>query len=214
MAFQIECKSSLQRDHDSHEKEPIKASYLVNRRQYITKTEIAREVENTWFIITRIVILGNYKGFNTWKGRKYLENDLESVGNQRTRNEKSPPFKGQNYDYWKQRMMAFFDACHIDMSRDSKIFVERRIEDKDTLALAYEGASHVKDSKISMLVRKYELFKMEDNETIDIMFERFQTIINNLILLGKSYNNYDHIKFFLRSLARRWRPQVIALRAY
>ncbi|RDY02203.1 hypothetical protein CR513_14364, partial [Mucuna pruriens] len=24
-------------------------------------------------------------------------------------------FKGQNYDYWKQRMMAFFDACHVDM---------------------------------------------------------------------------------------------------
>ncbi|RDY06945.1 hypothetical protein CR513_09019, partial [Mucuna pruriens] len=41
--------------------------------------------------------------------------------------------KGQNYDYWKQRMMTFFDACHIDMwdSRDFKIFVEQRIEDKN-----------------------------------------------------------------------------------
>ncbi|RDX96798.1 hypothetical protein CR513_20512, partial [Mucuna pruriens] len=28
---------------------------------------------------------------------------------------KPPMFKGQNYDYWKQRMMTFFDACHIDM---------------------------------------------------------------------------------------------------
>ncbi|RDX64780.1 hypothetical protein CR513_56619, partial [Mucuna pruriens] len=26
-----------------------------------------------------------------------------------------PLFKGQNYDYWKQRMIEFFDACHIDM---------------------------------------------------------------------------------------------------
>ncbi|RDY08299.1 hypothetical protein CR513_07490, partial [Mucuna pruriens] len=23
-----------------------------------------------------------------------------------------PQFKGQNYDYWKQRIMTFFDACH------------------------------------------------------------------------------------------------------
>ncbi|RDX84335.1 hypothetical protein CR513_34632, partial [Mucuna pruriens] len=26
-----------------------------------------------------------------------------------------PLFKVQNYNYWKQRMVAFFDACHIDM---------------------------------------------------------------------------------------------------
>ncbi|RDX93347.1 hypothetical protein CR513_24406, partial [Mucuna pruriens] len=28
---------------------------------------------------------------------------------------KLPMFKGQNYDYWKQRIMAFFDTSHIDM---------------------------------------------------------------------------------------------------
>ncbi|RDY14824.1 hypothetical protein CR513_00045, partial [Mucuna pruriens] len=55
--------------------------------------------------------------------------------------------KGQNYNFWKQRMMTFFDGCHIDMwghslkwqlypyqqrmSRDSMIFVEHRIEDKN-----------------------------------------------------------------------------------
>ncbi|RDY11664.1 hypothetical protein CR513_03654, partial [Mucuna pruriens] len=37
----------------------------------------------------------------------------------------------------------------------------------DTLALAYEGTSHVKDSKISILVHQYKLFKMEDHERID-----------------------------------------------
>ncbi|RDX92408.1 hypothetical protein CR513_25495, partial [Mucuna pruriens] len=81
----------------------------------------------------------------------------------------------------------------------------------DTLALTYEGTSHVKDSKNSMLVHQYELFKMEDNEIIDLMFETFQTIINNLRSLGKTFDNYDYITKILRSLPRRWRPQVTTL---
>ncbi|RDX63054.1 hypothetical protein CR513_58559, partial [Mucuna pruriens] len=39
-------------------------------------------------------------------------------------------FKGQNYDCWKQRMMTFFDTCHINMSIDSKFFMERITKDK------------------------------------------------------------------------------------
>ncbi|RDX92995.1 hypothetical protein CR513_24806, partial [Mucuna pruriens] len=86
-------------------------------------------------------------------------------------------------------------------------------EIKDTLALAYRCTSQVKDSKISMLAYKYELFTMDDNETINLMFGRFQKIINNLRSLGKTYDNYDHITKILRSLPRRWRPQVTTLRA-
>ncbi|RDX86691.1 hypothetical protein CR513_31955, partial [Mucuna pruriens] len=83
----------------------------------------------------------------------------------------------------------------------------------DTLALAYKGTSQVRDSKISMIVHKYEFFRIKDNETIDLMFRRLQMIISNLRSLGKTYDNYDHITKILRSLPRRWRPQVIALRA-
>ncbi|RDY07694.1 hypothetical protein CR513_08138, partial [Mucuna pruriens] len=39
-----------------------------------------------------------------------------------------------------------------------------------------------------------------DHERIDQIFGRFQTIINNLKSLGKTYDNYDH-----------WRPQVTTL---
>ncbi|RDX91504.1 hypothetical protein CR513_26511, partial [Mucuna pruriens] len=66
--------------------------------------------------------------------------------------------------------------------------------------------SQVKDSKISMLVHQYE-FQMEDHEIIDQMFGRFQTIINNLKSLGKTYDNYDHITKIFRS-------HVTALRVF
>ncbi|RDX73919.1 hypothetical protein CR513_46406, partial [Mucuna pruriens] len=63
----------------------------------------------------------------------------------------------------------------------------------ETLALAYEGTSQVRNYKISMLVHQYELFKMEDNKILDLIF-------------GKTCENYDHITKNLRSLLRMWRP--------
>ncbi|RDY04602.1 hypothetical protein CR513_11671, partial [Mucuna pruriens] len=35
---------------------------------------------------------------------------------------------------------------------------------------------------------------MEDNETIDLMFGTFQTIIDNLRSLDKTYDDYDHME--------------------
>ena len=80
-----------------------------------------------------------------------------------------------------------------------------------TLAITYKGTSHVKRNKLSLLTRKYELFSMEESEDIQSMFGHFQTILNQLIYLGRTYDNYDHIDKILRSLSRKWRPQVTAL---
>ena len=44
------------------------------------------------------------------------------------------------------------------------------------------------------------------------MFGCFQTILNELRSLGRTYNNYDKIDKILRSLSRKWRLQVTALR--
>ncbi|RDY11392.1 hypothetical protein CR513_03948, partial [Mucuna pruriens] len=43
------------------------------------------------------------------------ETILKAMENNGHAMNRRPLFKGQNYDYWKQRMMAFFDACHINM---------------------------------------------------------------------------------------------------
>lgn len=30
---------------------------------------------------------------------------------------KSPLFKGARYEYWKQRIIVFFESCHIDITQ-------------------------------------------------------------------------------------------------
>ncbi|KAG4947024.1 hypothetical protein JHK82_043085 [Glycine max] len=64
-----------------------------------------------------------------------------------------------------------------------------------------------------MLTRKYELFSIEENKDIQCMFGHFQTILNELRSLGRTYDNYDHIDKILRSLSRKWSSQVTMLRA-
>ncbi|XP_029124661.1 uncharacterized protein LOC114914982 [Cajanus cajan] len=83
----------------------------------------------------------------------------------------------------------------------------------DTIALTYEGSLEVKRKMLSLLACKYELFEMEKIESIQTMFGRFQTIVNELSFLGRTYDNFDHIDKLLQSLPRKWRPQVTALRA-
>jgi len=54
---------------------------------------------------------------------------------------------------------------------------------------------------------------MEEAEEIQNMLGRFQTILNELRSLCKTFDNYDHIDEILRSLSRKWKPQVTMLRA-
>ncbi|GAV90627.1 UBN2 domain-containing protein, partial [Cephalotus follicularis] len=72
----------------------------------------------------------------------------------------------------------------------------------DLLEVTYEGTNQVKESKISMLVHKYELFIMHNDECISDMFTRFTTITNSLENLGKSYSNQELVRKNLRCLLK------------
>ena len=74
----------------------------------------------------------------------------------------------------------------------------------DRLEVTHEGTNQVKESKINILVHKYELFKMEHDESITEIFTHFTDIINGLKYLGKSYSNSDLVRKILRSLPRTW----------
>ena len=102
--------------------------------------------------------------------------------------------------------------CALDaqeFNRISSCISAKEIWDK--LEVTYEGTNQVKETKISMLVHKYEWFQMEQNESIACMFTCFTDIINGLRYLGKSYPNSDLVRKVLRSLPRSWEPMVTAI---
>jgi FtsZ-binding cell division protein ZapB len=80
-----------------------------------------------------------------------------------------------------------------------------------TLEVTHEGTSKVKDSKISVLVHRFEMFKMNDKETISEMFTRFTDIINSLIALGKVYTQVEMVRKLLRALTSDWEKKTTAI---
>ena len=81
----------------------------------------------------------------------------------------------------------------------------------DRLEITQEGTNQVKESKISLLVHKYELFKMNQNESISGMYTRFTDIVNNLKNLDKSYTDSELCRKILRSLPRSWEANITTI---
>ncbi len=81
----------------------------------------------------------------------------------------------------------------------------------DSLEVAHEGTNEVKQSKIDILVHKYELFHMDSSESIKDMFTRFTNIVNELTSLGKMFSMQDQVRKILRSLPSSWMPKVTAI---
>ena len=70
-------------------------------------------------------------------------------------------------------------TCALSKSEDNKIIscdFSKEIWDK--LQTLHEGIDQVKETKNSMLIHQYEMFKMLDLENIDEMTMRFMHIIN------------------------------------
>lgn len=81
----------------------------------------------------------------------------------------------------------------------------------DSLSIAHEGTTQVKQSRIELLMRQYELFSMDNNESIQSMFTRFTLISNELNSLGRKLSNEDLVRKILRILPQSWENKVIAI---
>ena len=78
--------------------------------------------------------------------------------------------------------------------------------------MTHEGNAQVKETKALALIQKYEAFRMEDDKSVKIMFLRFQMLVAGLKVLDKGYSTADHVKKIIRSLPKKWRPMVTALK--
>jgi hypothetical protein len=78
--------------------------------------------------------------------------------------------------------------------------------------MTHKGNNQVKEAKALALIHKYQAFKMEDDKVVEVIFSRFQTLVARLKVLDKGYTTTDHVKKIIRSLPKKWRLMVIALK--
>ena len=97
---------------------------------------------------------------------EYSQSDLESVSkNYRAMNQLCCALNGTEFN----RALSCTSAKEI----------------WDMLVVTYKGKSQVKETKISILMHQYEMFKMKNDENINEMFTRFTLITSSLNSLGK-----------------------------
>ncbi|GKE17856.1 zf-CCHC domain-containing protein, partial [Tanacetum coccineum] len=71
--------------------------------------------------------------------------------------------------------------------------------------------NQVKDNKIDLLVQQYEQFVIFEDESIDSVFARFNTIITSLKTLDEGYSSKNYVRKFLRALHPKWRAKLTAI---
>ncbi|KAK8516139.1 hypothetical protein V6N13_025657 [Hibiscus sabdariffa] len=74
----------------------------------------------------------------------------------------------------------------------------------DKLEVIHEGTNDVKETKIGLLNLEYENFKMDPNEDIKSMFDRFSTIVNQLKGFGEEIPEDKLIRKLIYSLPQSW----------
>ena len=69
----------------------------------------------------------------------------------------------------------------------------------------------MREQKKSILVTKYESFKMESHENIDKMYCRFNDLIKDQKVLEKDYSLGEKNRKILNALIKDWESKVTAI---
>jgi len=81
----------------------------------------------------------------------------------------------------------------------------------DVLEVTHEGTNEVKRARKRALIQEYELFKMQQEESIVEVQKRFTHIVNHLMGLGKEFDKEELNIKVLKCLDRSWQPKVTTI---
>ncbi|GJZ28091.1 hypothetical protein Tco_0572738, partial [Tanacetum coccineum] len=133
-----------------------------------------------------------------------------------TKKDEIVPFDKQNDDLKKklaknnEAKMVIYNA--LPRKEYERIFMCKTTKEIwDTLLITHQGNSQVKDNKIDLLVQQYEQFTIPEEESIDNVFARFNTIITSLKALDEGFSSKNYVRKFLRALHPKWRAKVTAI---
>ncbi|KAJ9561594.1 hypothetical protein OSB04_006754 [Centaurea solstitialis] len=89
---------------------------------------------------------------------------------------------------------VFHSVCHL---RSAK-------EIWDTLCVQYEGTTVLMESRKIFLVRQYESFIHQKDETLSQLHQRFNCLLIDLKTIGTTYSNSEVVTKFIEALPEHW----------
>ncbi|GKG12752.1 hypothetical protein Tco_0346989, partial [Tanacetum coccineum] len=79
------------------------------------------------------------------------------------------------------------------------------------MLITHQGNNQVKYNKIDLLVQQYKQFVISEDESINSVFARFNTIITSFKALDEGYSSKNNVRKFLRAIHPKWRAKVTAI---
>jgi len=158
----------------------------------------------------------NYIQVDDYELWMIIENGL-LLPKKTTEDGKVVPKKPQEFNVDDFKMMLNENAkklLHFGLGPDEYTCISKCESAKeiwDALQVANEGTNQVKQSRIELLMRKYEPFKMSDKETVMEMYTRFTHITNELKSLGKSFSTEELVRKILLFLPQSWEAKVTTI---
>ena len=99
-----------------------------------------------------------------------------------------------------------FDMCHqiVNCSTAKHMW--------DTIELIMEGNEEVKENRLDILTSQYEAFKSLSGESITQVFERYNKLLNELSIQGKTYPPRETNRKFMLTLPYHVEHKISAIR--
>ncbi|GJU06059.1 zf-CCHC domain-containing protein [Tanacetum coccineum] len=139
------------------------------------------------------------------------------VQNSETKLDEVIPFEKQTDDLKKrlaknnEAKMVIYNA--LPRKEYERIFMCNTAKEIwKNLLITHQGNRQVKDNKIDLFVQQYEQFIIFEDESIDSVFTRFNTIITSPKALDEGYSSKNYVRKFLRALHPKWRAKVTAIK--
>ena len=82
----------------------------------------------------------------------------------------------------------------------------------DALEVQCQGTKAIKKNRRALLIQEYEQFEAKADESLTEVYDRFLSLLNELSLVGKVYDNEDSNTKFLRALTEDWDTQTSIIR--
>ncbi|GKB23003.1 hypothetical protein Tco_0862404 [Tanacetum coccineum] len=144
--------------------------------------------------------------------------------------QRPPLFESDGFIYWKNRFKTYVKSKDLDLwhviiygdfphiqnnpetKKDEIVPFDKQSDDlkRNSLKLM-KLKCQVKDNKIDLLVQQYEQFTILEEESIDNVFARFNTIITSLKALDEGFSSKNYVRKFLAALHPKWRAKVTAI---
>ncbi|GJV46527.1 retrovirus-related pol polyprotein from transposon TNT 1-94 [Tanacetum coccineum] len=175
----------------------LEKEMMDNKREVTFETYVKSKDLDLWHVITN----GDFQPI---------------VQNLETKLDKFIPFDKQTDDLKKRlaksnkAKIVIYNA--LPRKEYERIFMCNTVKEIwKTLLITHQGNNQVKDNKIDLLVQQYEQFVISEDESIDIAFARFNTIITSLKSLDEGYSSKNYVRKFLRALHPKWRAKVMMI---